>query len=204
MKEKIYRDILAVDCRCSELLEFSCNLSNEELDRDNSVEKYYSLETILLAIKRYKDKEITRKYLAHWANAYNWIISASDLDETGYTWIEKHIMYKIFYALDGLSFINTCWCKRKNIYAEKKYFKTLDKIFKNIKDWKFMYRYKGKTYCREDEILVFGYNEKARKYWKFRTDVNLKKDTIDMDTITEKGYIKTLEKDLKSKGYTKI
>lgn len=72
--KELFNKICTVTCSFEELANFVTNIDEKEFDLDDAFEKYYSLERILCAIKKYKSKQISDKFLAYWANAYDWIL----------------------------------------------------------------------------------------------------------------------------------
>lgn len=74
--KEFFEKVVNVDCSFKELKTFCANIDKEKYDTDNAFEKYYNVESILKAINRYKNGEVSDIYLACWANAYGWIIMA--------------------------------------------------------------------------------------------------------------------------------
>ena len=137
--KNMYKKIHTVSCTLEELKNFVSGIDKKELDLNNAFQKYYSLECILSAIKKYKAKQISDKYLAYWACAYNWIVSAgfcfqSEINHK----IQEVLIFEISDWLDSLSFFD----ETEEVCDIEKYisvFSTLDKIYKNINDWEFEY-----------------------------------------------------------------
>ena len=100
--EKVYR----VECTFVELE--ATKLGEMEYDYDKPFEKYYKLDSILLAIKKYQKHSITSRHLAYWANIYNWIINGGFKTEEKKTKssLEQIILWEISDTLDALSFFD--------------------------------------------------------------------------------------------------
>ena len=137
--KEMYEKIFTISCTFEELENFVSDINKKELDLDNAFEKYYSLDCILSAIKKYKAKQVDDRFLACWANAYNWIISAG-LDfqsETNHK-IKEIIAFEISDWLDSLSFFD----EDEEVCDIEQYinvFSTLDKIYNSMNDWEFEY-----------------------------------------------------------------
>ncbi|MDE5910950.1 MAG: hypothetical protein K2H24_01310, partial [Clostridia bacterium] len=71
----LFEKICNVECSFEELKQFNGKIDEQEYDLDNPFEKYYNVDRIVLAIEKYKRKDMEYRCLACWANAYNWIIS---------------------------------------------------------------------------------------------------------------------------------
>lgn len=137
--KKICEKICTVSCTFEELENFVIGIDKKEFDLNNAFQKYYSLDCILFAIKKYKAKQITDKFLREWACAYNWIVSAGFCfqSETNHK-IQEVLIFEISDWLDSLSFFD----ETEKVCDIEKYinvFSTLDKIYKNINDWEFEY-----------------------------------------------------------------
>ena len=147
--KQMYEKICAVTCTVEELDGFVCGINEKEFDLDNAFEKYYSLNVILHAIQRYKNKEITDRFLAHWACAYNWIISAGlDFQSATNHQIKEVLAFEISDWLDSLSFFD----ETEELFDIENYinvFSTLDKIYNNINDWEFEYA-PTNEFCEEN------------------------------------------------------
>ena len=103
----MYEKIFTVTCTLEELENFVSCKTKKEFDLDNAFQKYYSLERIFSAIEKYKAKEISDHYLANWASAYNWIISAGlDFQSKTNHKIKEIIAFEISDWLDSLSFFD--------------------------------------------------------------------------------------------------
>ena len=137
--KKMYEKIFTVSCTFEELEIFVVDIDKKEFDLDNAFERYYSLNYILLAIQKYKAKQISDKFLAYWACAYNWIISAGlDFQSKTNHKIKEIIAFEISDWLDSLSFFD----EDEEVCDIENYinvFSTLDKIYNSINDWEFEY-----------------------------------------------------------------
>ena len=73
-KKELLKKICDISCSSNELDEFVSQINKNEYDSDNPFEKYYDVDRLIVAIDKYNSKEIDAKFLAHWMNAYNWIV----------------------------------------------------------------------------------------------------------------------------------
>ena len=137
--KKMYEKIFTVSCTFEELRKFLRDTKKTEWDLHNAFEKYYSLAYILSAIQKYKTKQINDRFLANWACAYNWIISAGlDFQSKTNHKIKEIIAFEISDWLDSLSFFD----EDEEVCDIEQYinvFSTLDKIYNSINDWEFEY-----------------------------------------------------------------
>ena len=164
--KQMYEKIFTVSCAFEDLKNFVSAENKIELDLDNAFQKYYSLDRILLAIQKYKAKQVSDKFLAYWACAYNWIISAG-LDyqsETNHE-IKEILAFEISDWLDSLSFFD----ETEELFDIENYinvFSTLDKIYNNINDWEFEYA-PTNEFCDENgDIWLLLINIKEGLYLK--------------------------------------
>ena len=106
--KELFGKIISVSCTFEELEAFVINIDKKEFDLENAFEKYYDAERILYAIRRYEKKEISDKYLAHWMNAYNWIIMAGfrTQQENKEIVFKDWLVWEISDWLDSLSFFD--------------------------------------------------------------------------------------------------
>ena len=127
-----------INCECSfdELAEFSVNMSvKKDFDFDDSFNKYYNLDKILMAIEKYLNKTINAEYLAYWANVYNWILMASYFFNDNYSNSFKQLLRNsISWELDALSFFDSENEKqdKKNLKKFIVDFKILDYLYNKI------------------------------------------------------------------------
>ena len=74
----LLKKICTMECSFEELEKFNIEIDNIEYDTVNSFFKYYDLNLIISAIEKYKNGGVGALNLSYWANAYNWIIMASN------------------------------------------------------------------------------------------------------------------------------
>lgn len=132
--KNMYEKILKVECTNEEIKNFSCNLSKIELDKENSFEKYYDLSKLLLAIEKYQKGLISDSYLAHWMNAYNWIITSSldnEIDENGEISIKEILIWELSDWIDALSFFEEDQKDEYNLDSFVDVFTTLSKLYED-------------------------------------------------------------------------
>ncbi len=182
--KELYEKILNVSCSFEELESLGENIDKEEYDLDNPFKKYYSLERILFAIDRYESKEINAKYLAHWMNAYNWIIMGGFKLETDSksVFFEEWLTWEISDWLDSLSFFDDSddWY---NLDEYKTTFKTLDKIYRNPSDWERVFAHTDEFGDNEDDIAVLVYNAKDKEFAKIYSYLDYKSEKVEFDKI---------------------
>lgn len=188
--------IINAECQFEELERFNININERDFDLDNPFEKYYDYEKITAAIEKYQNEEIDAKYLAYWANAYNWIINGGfkSTDKKDKDSFKAFIIAKITHWLDGLSFFDG------SLEIFNLDIRNLDIVYRNIDDCKAMYAayraYEDEGY---EDIVVLVSNDKAKYFVKMYCDYDF--DThfrVDLDCL--KKYEKQLEED----GYAKL
>lgn len=167
--KELFDKICNVTCTFDELKNFTVKISEQQFDLDNAFEKYYSLDRILLAIEKYQKQEIDDKFLACWANAYNWIIRAgfesSPFFAKGVT-IKEILIEEISDWLDSLSFFEEeAECFIISEYIEV--FSSLNTIYQNLDEWCFDY---AQIYEFDEEygdVTILFVNEQEKKYLNF-------------------------------------
>lgn len=144
------------------------DLSTVKYDTAQPFKKYYSFSIIKRAIEKFISKEWNDQALAHWANAYNWILSggfadgaSDDLDE-----FEKLCSGAIAWNLDGLSFFSGKHTKKngQQMYEAIQLFETFDHIWQTREQWEAVCKVidKNDKYDTEQQIALV--NKKAREY----------------------------------------
>jgi len=135
--KELINKICDLSCSFSEI-----NIAQDKINYDieHPFKKYYKLDTIIAAINKYKNKEITDRFLAHWACLYNWIICGGFndelIEEKGNSILEL-VKQLISDDLDALSF----FYKEDEDMIEDYIlgFKNLDEIYKTVNNWKGYY-----------------------------------------------------------------
>ena len=168
-KNQVYKSIL--DCSIDDnLLENFCkNISSQDFDKENSFEKYYSLEIIKLATNKVKDDERDALWLANWANAYSYILMASTWDgQSSDNQAKDYVINKISEALNSLSFFESGDDEKYySILSYLKRFENLDNLYKMINEINTFYSLeKNNDYFEADILFV---NTKQKLYYKIKS-----------------------------------
>lgn len=164
-----------INCECSfdELAEFSVNMSvKKDFDFDDSFNKYYNLDKILMAIEKYLNKTINAEYLAYWANVYNWILMASYFFNDNYSNSFKQLLRNsISWELDALSFFDSENEKqdKKNLKKFIVDFKILDYLYNKINNLMIYYA-SYKDEFDQTIIKVLFVDEKTNVFHVLETD----------------------------------
>lgn len=164
-----------INCECSfdELAEFSVNMSvKKEFDFNNSFNKYYNLDKILMAIEKYLNKTINAEYLTYWANVYNWILMASYFFNDNYSNSFKQLLRNsISWELDALSFFDSENEKqdKKNLKKFIVDFKILDYLYNKINNLMIYYA-SYKDEFDQTIIKVLFVDEKNNVFHVLETD----------------------------------
>ena len=207
----LLENIINCKVKFEEIEDFSIGISSTELDLDNSFSKYYSLQKIENAINKYRNADINGEYLAHWANAYNWIIMATLHEkcvESGETPnFKEYIEYEISDSLDGLSFfdesdidddINSYF---NDVLKEFKYYDNIYKEYENLE-----------IYCKEQKIIDYHYENlvflcvnRVKKVYFIFNDINISapSDKVNEKQISEDEFVTTVS-ELNKIGYNEI
>ena len=164
LNKELLTKVFDVSCSLEELREVVSMGNSHELAIDDAFDGLYSLERILKAIKRYEDKEVDDKYLACWANAYDWICLAGfKYKDFSNVSIEEVLIYKITNLLDSLSFFDD----EEGYYDLDMYkteFTTLDYLYKSRAEWRFCY---AEDYSFSDEpgiVRILFWREETKEY----------------------------------------
>ena len=164
-----------INCECSfdQLAEFSVNMSvKKEFDFNNSFNKYYNLDKILMAIEKYLNKTINAEYLTYWANVYNWILMASYFFNDNYSNSFKQLLRNsISWELDALSFFDSENEKqdKKNLKKFIVDFKILDYLYNKINNL-MIYYVSYKDEFDQTIIKVLFVDEKNNVFHVLETD----------------------------------
>lgn len=171
--KNLYNKMINCECSFDELAEFSVNMSvKKEFDFNNSFNKYYNLDKILMAIEKYLNKTINAEYLAYWANVYNWILMASYFFNDNYSNSFKQLLRNsISWELDALSFFDSENEKqdKKNLKKFIVDFKILDYLYNKINNLMIYYA----SYIDEFDqtiIKVLFVDEKNNVFHVLETD----------------------------------
>lgn len=206
----LFEKICKVACTFEELEEFSRGINEKEFDLDNPFAKYYSLDSILQCINLRKKGFVSDKFLAHWANAYNWIVmggfetNVNNEKEISVS-LETVLIWAISDWLDSLSFFDGDKEFIKLI-DYKKAFTTLDSIFTNHHEWTSYYSYTNEEYADGDfvnSIFVLLVNESKSLYFRFYSDCCDFKECV-FENAQHLNDVEDKEKQLKKSGYKKL
>ena len=141
--KNLYNKMINCECSFDELAEFSVNMSvKKDFDFNDSFNKYYNLDKILMAIEKYLNKTINAEYLTYWANVYNWILMASYFFNDNYSNSFKQLLRNsISWELDALSFFDSVNIKQDRINLNKFIveFKVLDYLYNRINNFMIYY-----------------------------------------------------------------
>lgn len=161
--KELFERICNVTCSFEELELFVADIDNKEFDLDNAFEKYYRIESIIKAIQLYDDKVIDARYLAYWANAYDWIIMAGFYEQNDCVSLKTIIEREISEWLDSLSFFDTFGEDYDIDY--KGNFLFLDKLYKTVDDLQCVYARKLVEENGFRSTLLIA-NHKTKEYLK--------------------------------------
>lgn len=184
-----------INCECSfdELAEFSVNMSvKKDFDFNDSFNKYYNLDKILMAIEKYLNKTINAEYLTYWANVYNWILMASYFFNDNYSNSFKQLLRNsISWELDALSFFDSENEKqdKKNLKKFIVDFKILDYLYNKINNLMIYYA-SYKDEFDQTIIKVLFVDEKNNVFHVLETDNFIPEENvgtkIEIDELKEK------------------
>ena len=171
--KNLYNKMINCECSFDELAEFSVNMSvKKDFDFNDSFNKYYNLDKILMAIEKYLNKTINAEYLAYWANVYNWILMASYFFNDNYSNSFKQLLRNsISWELDALSFFDSENEKqaKKNLKKFIVDFKILDYLYNKINNLMIYYA-SYKDEFDQTIIKVLFVDEKTNVFHVLETD----------------------------------
>ncbi|MCH5180791.1 MAG: hypothetical protein J1F32_06230 [Erysipelotrichales bacterium] len=164
--KELIKKICDLTCKFEEI-----NIPQDKLKYDNEYpfEKYYKLEIIVNAIKKYLNKDWDDKMLSSWACRYDWVICGGfyeDLKENNKNIIEEFIRSQISWKLDGLSFFED-WFLEEDAFDLNKTieeFENLDFVLNTIDNWKAYYAMVGPLAKENEDQYVLLINELDKKY----------------------------------------
>jgi hypothetical protein len=200
--KELFKKICDVTCNYEELEAFEIKLSEQEFDLDNSFEKYYSLNSIMAVVDKYRRKEINSKYLSSWANAYNWIIMASNhncVDNDQPLTFKEFLIWKISEWLDSLSFYD-CVERATKLDSYINAFKKLDVVYGTIGDWDVVMAYRNKD--DDDYAVMLAQNDKTQQFIRIYGEVD--EDVCTDIKMVEMSAVAQKVKYLRRLGYQEI
>lgn len=202
--KKLLEKICNVTCSCEELEVFKTKFDKKEFDLHNPFQKYYALDKILFAIKRYESKEISDKFLAYWMCMYNWLIMGyfEPVTKDNAVTFKKWLEWEICDWLDSLSFFDDSddWY---NLEDYKNSFAVLDKIYRNSNDWDRVFAHTDERGDNDNDIVVLAYHKKNKEFVKIYSEL----DYCRLDVKFQRIELDELEKqmeELKEKGYQQL
>ncbi len=145
------------------------SLSQDDIKYDSecAFEKYYNVDTIVGAFKKFASNEWSKEKLASWICKYNYIINGGfDLIlEEKNTSIKQFIIDAMSWSLDGLSFIDSYDPNEKiDVEQYRDEFKNFDHILKTIDNWKGYYAVVGEYCDDKEEQYVILVNDVEKEY----------------------------------------
>lgn len=191
--KNLYNKMINCECSFDELAEFSVNMSvKKDFDFNDSFNKYYNLDKILMAIEKYLNKTINAEYLTYWANVYNWILMASYFFNDNYSNSFKQLLRNsISWELDALSFFDSVNIKQDRINLNKFIveFKVLDYLYNRINNFMIYYAF-CKDEFGENQIKALFIDEKNKIFHVLETDNFIPEKNvgtkIEIDELKEK------------------
>lgn len=169
--KNLFEKICKVTCTLDELEAFNREINKKEFDLENPFAKYYNLNSILHCINLQIKGFVTDKFLAYWANAFNWIIMGgfktkyNDDTEKSIS-LETLLIWEISDWLDSLSFFDGD-TEFLNLDDYKNTFTSLNSIYKNPDKWTIYYAFTNEEYDNGEpvnSIVVLLINEKKNLY----------------------------------------
>lgn len=210
--KKLYDSIFNCTIKLEELKKFCKDVETAAFDYDDSFNKYYNLEIILAATKKFKTGQISAEYLSYWATAYMWILNATprkvaarvDDEEVWFYNFAEFIEDEILDCLDSLSFFNNfCENGTGDVKGYERTFKYYNKIFSTLDDWKVFYRI-GKDAFAQKFICFLAVNKKQQKFAKlFCENANYKSISKKEKPLKAKEMEQKI-KELKAEGFLKL
>ena len=201
--KKLFEKICNLTCSFEELRSFVIKIDKKKFDLDNPFEKYFDVQKILFAIKRYENKEIDDRYLSYWMSAYNWIIMGGfKIDTDNTITFKEWLEWEICDWLDSLSFFDDFddWY---NLEDYKKSFAVLDKIYQNYNDWDRVFAHTDEWGDNDDDVVVLAYHKTGKEFVKIYGEL----DYLSLDVKFPRVELDKLEKEierLKSNGYKEL
>lgn len=174
--KELFKKICNVSCDWNELEKFVTNIDKKEFDLSNAFDKYYNVERIICAIEKYQSKKLNAKFLAHWSNAYNWIINSGFKIENNDKSIslKEFLIFEISDWLDGLSFFDDSddWY---NLGEYKTTFKVLDSVLRDVDNCEAIFAVDADEQDEDydyyaHDVAVLIKNVKAKYFIKVYTD----------------------------------
>lgn len=201
--KELFNKICNVNCPFAELEEFCATIDKKEFDLETPFEKYYSVDTLILAIKKYQSKGIDAKYLAHWMNAYNWLIMGGFKikykDES--VSLKEFLIWRISDWIDSLSFFDDSddWY---NLEEYKTAFKVLDKVLQELDHCRAVFAKDDENYNYNDVVVLIT-NDTDKYFVKLYGELDYDNDKIDFEKV-EYSYLDSQAAQLYNSGYQEL
>lgn len=202
--KELFEKIVDATCTFKELESFIIDIDKQEYDLDNAFEKYYNVDKILNVINIYENKKIKYRYLSYWMNAYNWIIRSgfkNDFENKKITFKDV-IIFEISDWLDSLSFFNESddWFY---LNEYKNAFVVLDKIYKNLSDWKCVFGYDCEYEHNDGNIVFFTINHNTKEFVKITGYIYDISNNFNIEQMESKEIEEEIKR-LQKLGYNEI
>ena len=187
--KELIETVVCANClkeEMSQVLNFLQNRKNYEgLEfLKNSFEKYYNLARIINTIRKYENKEIDDRCLAHWMCVYNWIIMADEwanvpIEEITFkTWV----VWEISGWLDSLSFFDDS-DDFYNLEEYKKTFEVLDKIYNNLEGWNRVFAHTDEWGDNDDDVVVLTFNDKTKEFVRIGSQLDYLNNKVAFERV---------------------
>lgn len=201
--QEFFEKIVSLKCSEKELKAFCINIDQKEFDTENAFTKYYRFDYILHCITLYQNKKISREYLTHWANAYNWIIMGGFKDNCVNEPLTLNVLLKweISDWLDSLSFFDKKYCDIKNY---RNSFNRLNIVYETESMWQVIYKIED-SFQSDYTFLLINDSEKLYTYiFKEGMEEAFPEGLpLQWQICTDDGFKKTEQECIRN-GYTEL
>lgn len=201
--QEFFEKIVSLKCSEKELKAFCINIDQKEFDTENAFTKYYRFDYILHCITLYQNKKISREYLTHWANAYNWIIMGGFKDNCVNEPLTLNVLLKweISDWLDSLSFFDKKYCDIKNY---RNSFNRLNIVYETESMWQVIYKIEN-PFQSDYTFLLINDSEKLYTYiFKEGMEEAFPEGLpLQWQICTDDGFKKTEQECIRN-GYTEL
>lgn len=199
-----------------ELIERVCNLTctkNDVVRNQTTIhydieypfKKYYSIDALIGAFKKYLSKEWDDILLSHWACIYCWILSGGfsiELKEDLNSF-EEFFMETLTWSLDGLSFFQDDLLEEgtKEVFDWIEFYKNLDDVWQTRNDWHCVYAMPEEYNKLNEDYYIVLINDKTKKYMIMYSNwLQIGFEDEHFKYVSKKDF-KILIEELKNKNY---
>lgn len=202
-----------------DLIERVCNLTctKEDVVRNQNTikydteypfKKYYSVDTLVGAVKKYLSKEWDETMISYWACVYCWILNGGFCAEVkeDLNTFEDYFKEVLTMDMDGMAYFREYQIEESimGVSGWTKFYLDLDYVWQSRNDWRAVYSMVGECAKRNGDQYVVLINDKTKEYMIMYSDYFKNGYEDEYFKYVSEEEFKNLIEELKTKDYTII